>query len=59
MIRTFNIEEGAALVKLPSAQPKIVRCKECKHFDVNGLCNYLETAMRPNDYCSRAKRREG
>ena len=36
---------------------ELIRCKDCKHFDVNGWCNYLETAMKPNDFCSRAERR--
>ncbi len=34
---------------------ELIRCKNCKHFDVNGWCNYLETAMKPNDFCSRAE----
>jgi hypothetical protein len=40
-----------------SAQPKIIRCKDCKYFDENGWCNYLETAMKPDDFCSYGKRR--
>lgn len=56
---TDEIEEALDTAISALQQPEIVRCKDCKYFDVNGWCNYLETAMKPNDYCSRAERREG
>ena len=63
---------------LPSAQPKIIRCKDCKHWipydwmfsevwrsknmadyseDEIG-CDCCDMAMKANDFCSRAERRE-
>ena len=32
-IRTSEVRES--LLSLPSAQPKIIRCKDCKHFHEN------------------------
>ena len=64
--------------ELPSAQPEIIRCKDCKHWipydwmfsevwqskniadypeDEIG-CDCSEVAMRANDFCSLAKRRD-
>ena len=66
------------LENLPSAQPKIIRCKDCKHWipydwmfsevwqseniadypeDEIG-CDCCDMAMKANDFCSRAERRE-
>ena len=53
------------LEKLPSAQPEIVRCKDCKYAeyidDVQTLwcteCGQGRT-VAPNDFCSYAERRE-
>ena len=52
------------LEKLPSAQPEIVRCKDCKYAeyidDVKTLwcteCGQGRT-VAPNDFCSYAERR--
>lgn len=51
---------------LPSAQPEIIRCRDCKHGSPNGRygCrfyhykNYETHEMKPDDFCSRAERRE-
>ena len=64
--------------ELPTVQPNIVRCKDCKHWipydwmfsevwqskniadypeDEIG-CDCSEMAMKANDFCSRAERRE-
>lgn len=56
-----------ALNKLPSAQPEIIRCKDCKHYkayEYTGrlACHYVigGTVVRNlDDFCSRAERREG
>ena len=43
-------------------QPEIVQCKDCKYWDSTGYCLYgsrLAWRGNYNDYCSRAKRREG
>ena len=63
---------------LPSAEPQIIRCKDCKHWipydwmfseiwqskniadypeDEIG-CNWSDMAMKADDFCSRAERRE-
>ena len=63
---------------MPTIQPEIVRCKDCKHWipydwmfsevwrsknmadypeDEMG-CNWCDMAMKANDFCSRAERRE-
>ena len=61
----FNMGLTAAEVaikKLPSAQPEIIRCKDCKHWqcdDSESYCDELgifNTDM--NSYCSYAKRKE-
>ena len=64
--------------ELPSAQPEIIRCKDCKHWipydwmfsevwqsrNINDYpedeigCNYCDMAMKANDFCSRAERKE-
>ena len=51
------------LRNLPSAQPELVRCKDCKHYyalnEVRGNCseyNFVEKI--PIDFCSWAERKE-
>lgn len=55
--------------ELPSAQPEIIRCKDCKYYKVYemfghtlSLCNRIKTtmadALEEDDYCSRAERKE-
>ena len=48
------------LKQLPSAQPEIIRCKDCKHYrpmtDQDDLCAYRGMQVFPDDYCSRAER---
>lgn len=50
------------LCDLPSAQPEIIRCKECKRQDTDNVflsmwCYEMRTFVKPNDFCSRAERR--
>ncbi len=42
----------------PSAQPEIIRCKDCKHYDGRpcGIVDWYNTA---DDFCSRAERKDG
>lgn len=56
----------ALLENLPSAQPEIVRCKECKHHWIHRcmdsmpteICDLSQTFYDPNvDFCSLAERR--
>ena len=52
------------LENLPSAQPKIIRCKDCKRRDKYGCCRYWKGLAMGNvpiatddyDFCSYAKR---
>lgn len=57
-----------AIRDLPSAQPEIIRCKDCKHYtlkpQVNSNYCYIRHCTRsalisskPDDYCSWAERR--
>lgn len=57
---------GAALalkyvMQLPSAQPEIIKCKDCKWYnDRERMCNDLMGFGRywkPNDFCGYGKRR--
>ncbi len=50
------------ICQLPSVQPEIIRCRECKHVQEDKLfgqcwCNGSE--VKTDDFCSRAERREG
>ena len=60
------------ICQLPSAQPEIIRCKDCKHWKIGteylrcpnpavcGLHSFMhsfERAALPEDYCSWAVRR--
>ena len=59
--------KDAPIVLLPSAQPEIVRCRDCKHWKTdhptaNGYhcCHRIHNVfpMREDDFCSRAEKRE-
>lgn len=61
----FNIEEeyGSAVQEvindLPSAQPEIIRCKDCVHYyGEPGNPNIICFQMHEDDFCSYRKRRE-
>ena len=56
--------------KLPSAQPEIIRCKDCKHFrkwrseesakkfgQIYGCARNVFDCPKPEDFCSKAERR--
>lgn len=47
---------------LPSAQPEIIRCKDCKYLDIQGTygeCGKgILGVVNRGDFCSRAERRE-
>ena len=51
-----------AIKALPSAQPEIVRCKDCKEFrrwidtDIT-FCDCTEYEVKADDFCSKAERR--
>lgn len=49
------------LEELPSAQPEIIRCKDCKWFnDIGCAIRIVDDTDKPseNDFCSFAERRE-
>ena len=63
------IECEKALERLPSAQPEIIRCKDCKHYEPHvscaggeySGCDYWpndgnESPCEPTDFCSYAER---
>lgn len=59
--RKFGIGGDLAeitLAGLPSAQPEIVRCKDCKWKQGAECVRFAEIRPFPNDFCSRAERRE-
>ena len=53
------------IARLPSAQPEIIRCKECKHRDKYGCCKYwkglamgdIPIATDDYDFCSYAEQK--
>ena len=68
-VQGFNDGISCAISELsviPSAQPEIVRCKDCKYGSPNGEygCRvyhfklYEKHEMNADDFCSRAERRE-
>lgn len=49
--------------QLPSVQPEIIRCKDCKHYDPYDqterfYCYDGIEGCLPNDFCSYGERRE-
>ena len=46
-----------ALEFLPSAQPEIIHCKDCKHWDGVDTCDVIDAPVWDNDFCSMAERR--
>lgn len=74
----WYVEEGTAegfigtvkqlLEGLPSAQPEIIRCKECKHYEQEvgdksyalGWCPFIKSHLVMSEgFCAWAERREG
>ena len=54
-----------AIMNLPSAQPKIIRCKDCKHRYVDGdnvrfnVCELNHNKVQSDNwYCADAERKE-
>lgn len=57
--RFAKVEELAwAIEALPSAQPEIIRCKDCKKYDMHGhRCKHWNHGVVVMDWCSKAERR--
>lgn len=57
------IKDG--VIQLPSAQPEIIRCKDCKHY-LDGGCGNVDSqspsknlmGVKPDWYCADGERRE-
>ena len=45
------------LYDLPPAQPEIIRCMDCKHWDGVDTCDVIDAPVWDNDFCSMAERR--
>ena len=43
--------------ELPSAQPEIIRCKDCKHWDGVDTSDVIDVPVWDNNFCSMAERR--
>lgn len=59
-VKKVTDEVVKELKQLPSAQPEIIRCKECKWFgDLGCAIRIVDDSDKPteNDYCSFAERR--
>ena len=50
-------EFDQVLLMMPSAQPEIVRCKECKFYRCDG-CFFSTAETEEDGFCSWAERRE-
>lgn len=46
-----------ALKALPSAEPEIVRCKDCKYYNPIGVCIEMSSAVCEDSFCCWAERR--
>lgn len=59
--RGLCIVDSALLKKYASAQPEIIRCKDCKCFDsdMERCVDGYEHPARPDAFCSWAERRDG
>lgn len=50
--------EVEAIEALPSAEPEIIRCKDCYHYPGEySDCPMIGWFRHEDDYCSRAERR--
>ena len=58
-VRLIRAEKALdALLKLPSAQPEIVVCADCKHWICHDRrCGYWNHGVKPLDWCCHAERR--
>lgn len=48
-----------AIADLPSAQPEVIRCKDCRRYMYPHGCNHIDgmTTAQEDGYCSYAERR--
>lgn len=52
-------EALACVNRIPSAEvAEVVHCKDCKYADEYCHCSYMTWWNSPNDFCSRAEKRD-
>ena len=58
---TLEFESGKKVIEhlkqMPSAQPEIIWCKDCKHWDGVDTCDVIDAPVWDNDFCSMAERK--
>ena len=63
---TCRLIENEVISKLPSVQPEIIRCKDCKYWDTTWqndyapnyhYCPMIDSTRRNDFYCADAERR--
>jgi len=55
---TFRQHEIIDIIEsLPSAEPEIVRCKDCKYYNPIGVCIEMSSAVCEDSFCCWAERR--
>lgn len=58
-VKKVTDEVVKELKRLPSAQPEIIRCKDCKHFAGEGMyCSCDIIVQFDHFYCYHAERRQ-
>lgn len=69
----FPCKRYISIENLPSVQPEIIRCKDCKYCDsyiaeitsdgnmerIEYRCKDFHASVMPDEYCSRGERRDG
>ena len=60
----YLVDAMEKIIRLPSAQPEIIRCKDCTYWHDSGKCDYfsipernIEVYMDKDGFCSEADRR--
>lgn len=58
----YGDEIHRALMALPSAQPEIIRCKDCKFYSPNNggectRCGGLQYLITEDEYCSKGEQK--
>ena len=55
-IRWTTLDVMEKIDKLPSAQPEIIRCKDCK-YKQGSVCEYSAVYVHPNGFCNWGTRK--
>ena len=56
MVKMMDIAKSI-ITAIPSVQPEIIRCKDCKWKQGSECVRFAEVRPFPDDFCSRAERR--